>query len=105
MWVRRQHTYYTGCRHAAHEDTRKLVCRGRTSQTLPNNWVLQVPLGDIGIAYGQVSRVAAEQLSEQYSEDGRTVRLAIRVQAADADSLAAALKDMSSGKISVTIAQ
>lgn len=60
---------------------------------------LQVPLGDIGIAYGQVSRVAAEQLGEEYSGDGKTLRLMIRVQANHAAELEKVLADMSSGRI------
>jgi hypothetical protein len=60
---------------------------------------MQVPLGDIGIAYGQVSRVAAEQLGEDYSGDGKTLRLMIRVQAAHAAGLEKVLADMSSGRI------
>jgi hypothetical protein len=60
---------------------------------------MQVPLGDIGIAYGQVSKVAAEQLGEEYSGDGKTLRLMIRVQAAHVAGLEKVLADMSSGRI------
>lgn len=60
-----------------------------------------MPLADIGIAYGQLDRVAAERLEEQYSEDGQTVTLAVRVQAAQAEQLRAALADASSGRIKI----
>ena len=58
-----------------------------------------MPLGDIGIAYGQVSRVAAEQLGEEYSGDGRTLRLVVRVQADQEAEFMQTLADMSSGRI------
>lgn len=70
------------------------VCTNQLLAVVP----LQVPLGDIGIAYGQVSRFAAEQLGEEYSEDGQTLRLTIRVQVAHVE-FATTVADMSSGRI------
>lgn len=60
-----------------------------------------MPLADIGIAYGQLDRIAAERLGEDYNEDGQTVTLAVRVQSAQAAQLRAALADASSGRIEV----
>lgn len=60
---------------------------------------LQVPVQDIGIAYGQLDRVSAERLEEQYSDDGQMVALDVRVAVAQAANLQEALADASSGRI------
>lgn len=60
---------------------------------------VQVPIQDIGIAYGQLDRVSAERLEEHFSDDGQMVALVVTVPAAQAENLQEALADASSGRI------